>query len=187
MGTKQDPGAFDCHDNALPDEPMFTLLARDRSAPHMVRQWAYERQRKIAVGEAPAEDQAKVDEAQRCAADMEIWRATHDGAWRNQVVPTALGPTQTLIVNTLKDLVTAAETGRLCDNTVCVYGAQVILNFEDIDTHKEYTVERSIGVFPIHKEDLQGYVGIDPRTGKMVTQAELDNLNKGAPDGTTKH
>lgn len=29
MGTKNNPGAFDCYANAEPDEPMFVLLARD--------------------------------------------------------------------------------------------------------------------------------------------------------------
>lgn len=29
MGTKSNPTQFDCYANALPDEPMFILLARD--------------------------------------------------------------------------------------------------------------------------------------------------------------
>ena len=33
MATKTKPGAFDCYSKAEPDEPVFTLLARDPSAP----------------------------------------------------------------------------------------------------------------------------------------------------------
>ncbi|HAW11807.1 MAG TPA: aspartate decarboxylase, partial [Chloroflexi bacterium] len=29
MGTKNNPGKFDCYDDAHPDEPMFVLLGRD--------------------------------------------------------------------------------------------------------------------------------------------------------------
>lgn len=40
MGTKNIPGKFDCYANALPDEPMFILLARDPKAPDSVQLWA---------------------------------------------------------------------------------------------------------------------------------------------------
>lgn len=40
MGTKSEPGAFDCYEKAEDDEPMFILLARDPSAPMLVRLWA---------------------------------------------------------------------------------------------------------------------------------------------------
>jgi len=82
MGTKRDPGPTDCYDAALDDEPMFTLLARDPSAPHMVRQWAYERERAIAAGEKSLSDKAKVAEARACAKAMEAWRRDNEGAWR---------------------------------------------------------------------------------------------------------
>lgn len=39
MGTKNNPGKFDCYDAALPDEPMFVLLARDP----VVREWVRRR------------------------------------------------------------------------------------------------------------------------------------------------
>lgn len=72
MGTKQNPGEFDCHGAAADDEPIFTLRATDPTAPFLVRLWAAhyaernepfdERQRK------------KFDEAIACAKDMELWR-----------------------------------------------------------------------------------------------------------------
>jgi hypothetical protein len=40
MGTKNNPGDFDCYANAEPDEPMFVLLGRDPTAAALVRLWA---------------------------------------------------------------------------------------------------------------------------------------------------
>lgn len=40
MGTKNNPGKFDCYANAKPDEPLFVLLARDPLAPFLVSMWA---------------------------------------------------------------------------------------------------------------------------------------------------
>lgn len=66
MGTKNDPGRFDCYDRAEGDEPMFVLLARDPLAPDVVRTWAdaYEER-----GGNPE----KVAEARACANEMERW------------------------------------------------------------------------------------------------------------------
>lgn len=41
MGTKQNPGKFDCHGKAAPNEPIFTLRGKDPSGPYFVRAWAY--------------------------------------------------------------------------------------------------------------------------------------------------
>lgn len=70
MGTKRNPGAFDCYDNAKPDEPMFILLGRDRHAPQLVRLWADLRK-------AEGEDAAKVQEALICANMMASWLSDH--------------------------------------------------------------------------------------------------------------
>lgn len=40
MGTKANPGKYDCYAKAEPDEPIFVLLARDEHAPEVVRYWA---------------------------------------------------------------------------------------------------------------------------------------------------
>ena len=82
MGSKLNPGAYDCYENALPDEPMFVLLARDPSAPELVEYWATERQRQIDNARRPHPDQAMVDEAVRCAANMRHWRVVNNGKWR---------------------------------------------------------------------------------------------------------
>lgn len=68
MGTKNDPAKYDCYANALPDEPMFILLARDPHAPALVEQWA---ERRLQRGEDPA----MVREALDCARAMREWRA----------------------------------------------------------------------------------------------------------------
>jgi hypothetical protein len=77
MGTKNNPAEFDCYKNAEPDEPMFILLARDRSAPDIVREWAKKRRNLIILGEKPSEDLKMVEEAYQCAEKMEQWRATN--------------------------------------------------------------------------------------------------------------
>lgn len=66
MSTKLNPGAYDCHANAEPDEEMFILLARDVHAPATVRHWADLRE---ARGGKPE----KVAEARACADRMDAW------------------------------------------------------------------------------------------------------------------
>ncbi len=79
MGTKQTPAKFDCYTNALPDEPMFILLARDPAAPLLVKNWAIRRGNQITAGERPESDQAMVEEAYECADKMRAWRKANDG------------------------------------------------------------------------------------------------------------
>lgn len=67
MGTKNDPGQYDCYANAEPDEPMFVLLGRDRDAPLLVELWA-------ALRERAGENTAKVGEARQCAQAMREFR-----------------------------------------------------------------------------------------------------------------
>lgn len=69
MGSKNQPGAFDCYANAEPDEPMFVLLGRDKHAPALVEMWANMR-------ELDGEDPAKVQEARDCAKAM--WQYRED-------------------------------------------------------------------------------------------------------------
>lgn len=82
MGTKNAPAKFDCYSNALPDEPMFILLARDPSAPDLVEGWASGRIYAIATGKKPQSDMAMVEEAQDCAKAMRAWRQQNNGRWR---------------------------------------------------------------------------------------------------------
>lgn len=73
MGTKNNPGTYDCYEKAGPDEPMFVLLARDPLAAPLVRMWADLR----AVMRA---GDPKVSEARRCAEAMTEWH--HGSAGR---------------------------------------------------------------------------------------------------------
>jgi len=94
MGTKRIPGTFDCYAKAEPDEPMFTLLARDDLAPGLVVLWAalraHDIERATAAFEqlvriAPSLDReqpAKVSEAGHCAIEMMAWSKPREFARR---------------------------------------------------------------------------------------------------------
>lgn len=74
MGTRKNPGKYDCAASALPDEHTFTLLARDPSFAPLVREWARMRRLAIKMGLAPKSDLPKCREAERLAAAGEAWR-----------------------------------------------------------------------------------------------------------------
>lgn len=74
MGTKNNPGSFDCYRSAYPNEPMFILLARDVTAPNLVEDWACHREDAIRCGQKPESDRGMVNEARECAAAMRAWR-----------------------------------------------------------------------------------------------------------------
>lgn len=76
MGTKSNPGAFDCYANAQDDEPMFVLLARDHRAPALVRAWVdrHRTERMEAEGDFPYNLDNKEREALAIADAMEAWR-----------------------------------------------------------------------------------------------------------------
>jgi hypothetical protein len=69
MGTKNNPGTYDCYDKAEDDEPMFVLLARDPDASFLVRVWAARQ-----AGRSGPDAAAKVNEAHTCANAMDEWR-----------------------------------------------------------------------------------------------------------------
>jgi len=77
MGTKNNPGEFDCYEEADPDEPMFVLLARDELAPEIVRLWAYNYSKKVGIDPKP-EQNRKMNEAYSVADAMEKWRRENE-------------------------------------------------------------------------------------------------------------
>jgi len=79
MGTRANPGKFDCYQTAKPDEPIFILLARDPHAVQVVRYWASLRWRAIIDGKKPQTDMEMVIEAQDCANAMERYRNENNG------------------------------------------------------------------------------------------------------------
>jgi hypothetical protein len=60
MGTKNNPGKFDCYSKLEPDEPHFVIMGRDPSASLLISLWA-------TLREATGEDEAKTQEARDCA------------------------------------------------------------------------------------------------------------------------
>lgn len=84
MGSKQNPGQYDCYANALPDEPMFILLGRDPVAPDCIMEWARRREIDIDLGRRPESDRAMIVEARGCAVAMMKWRRYNEGKWRGE-------------------------------------------------------------------------------------------------------
>lgn len=72
MGTKNDPGKFDCYKAAEPDEPMFVLLGRDPAAAAAVILWVKLRQ---FLGESL--DSPKMQEALACSTALNRWALDH--------------------------------------------------------------------------------------------------------------
>lgn len=72
MGTKKDPGEFDCYEAARDDEPMFVLLARDPEAANLVETWAVAREMRLGAKMTEA-DRRKVADARKCAKAMRRW------------------------------------------------------------------------------------------------------------------
>lgn len=72
----------DCYHKALPDEPKFTLLARDPDFFRLIVEWARRRQHDINCGERPDSDFELVKEAQNLAAIGARWRRNNMGKWR---------------------------------------------------------------------------------------------------------
>jgi hypothetical protein len=58
----------------MPDEPVFTLMGRDPQAPRLIREWADQREERIAAGHSPITDYAAVARARALADEMEEWR-----------------------------------------------------------------------------------------------------------------
>ena len=78
MGTKNNPGEFDCYAHAQPDEPMFILLGRDASAAHLVEEWADMREEDVRWGRKPVSDMAMVKESRQCAKAMREFHARRE-------------------------------------------------------------------------------------------------------------
>jgi hypothetical protein len=90
MGTKSNPDQFDCYQRAEPDEPLFTMLARDPQGGDFVHLWAalrscdmigaeriFERMKHRArypVGPRRAGDGDKICSAINNAEAMRAWR-----------------------------------------------------------------------------------------------------------------
>lgn len=88
MGTKNNPGKFDCYDAAEADEPMFIMLARDPLAAFLTSIWSSMRYGDLEAAKvkfdtmiirlsdryAISPDCDKATEALECAMNMFDWR-----------------------------------------------------------------------------------------------------------------
>jgi hypothetical protein len=71
MGTKKNPGAFDCYAKAEPDEPTFTLLGRDPAAALTIRYWVSLRRF------LSDPDPEQLAEAEALCQKLEDWATDH--------------------------------------------------------------------------------------------------------------
>lgn len=84
MATKEEPGKYDCHAAAAPNEPIFTLRAKDELMAPMIRLWIAMRQGDYAAAMDALDvgltlrrketSPEKLAEAERCAVEAERWR-----------------------------------------------------------------------------------------------------------------
>lgn len=75
MGTKANPGRYDCYAALKPDEEHFVLMGRDEHFARVVGFWAMLRMQHIAENKDPLSDLDKVQEALECARRGTKWRA----------------------------------------------------------------------------------------------------------------
>ena len=101
MGTRANPGRYDCSAAALPDEPLFTLLARDPLAGFLVSIWSSMRFGDVKVAQVKfrtmldrigpdywvSPDVVKGGEAIEIAMAMFAWRVANLGRWRDPQPP----------------------------------------------------------------------------------------------------
>ncbi len=78
MGTKANPGSYDCYGAVDDDEPLFTLRAKDPLAPVLVKLWVELRKMTrpgtVVLSPDRTREIRKHQEALRCASDMVAWR-----------------------------------------------------------------------------------------------------------------
>jgi hypothetical protein len=81
MGTKENPGPYDAMAKAEPDEPYFTLLARDPDASTLIREWATRRYQRGERGDVTMEALGVADE-------MDKWAIKYNERPRAPTLPT---------------------------------------------------------------------------------------------------
>lgn len=94
MGTKNNPGDYDCYAKLGPDEPYFLLRAKDPAAPYLTMMWAASRQGDFAgmldlvtsmslnqeiLSRVGGEENPKIGETNHCARTMDAWRKSQGG------------------------------------------------------------------------------------------------------------
>lgn len=172
MGTKSNPGAFDCYANAEPDEPMFILLGRDRHAPTLVWLWSMMR-------ELDGEDLAKVAGARQDVEDMLRWQIDH-GRKTIGIGHAAMVAVMALI-RTTNSAVQHAKNNPTRDEALQRMLAVTL--FENPDAGIDRGLEQSLGPAPAPKWGPPGYEMDDIdrelvgrlRSGRPADTADLED------------
>src|SRR5580658_11150662 len=73
VSTPQQPGPFDGLEKAQPDEPIFTLLARDALAPSLVHEWVKRRREAIIARDGDKPEKRRADLIQTREAEEIAW------------------------------------------------------------------------------------------------------------------
>lgn len=129
MVTKINPGLGDYFRRALPDEPLFIILARDPSGPAQIIEWSDRRRKDIMKEFIDNADKLEDDteffksrrrELQQCSEADEIagrmiaWRAANEGAWRDGAPPRPrLGDIDPALKETVSDAL-RSSIAQLC-------------------------------------------------------------------------
>lgn len=95
MGTKNNPGQYDCYAKLEPDEPFLTLRGKDPVAPYLTEIWAASRTGDMGkildlveemsrdpgvIKRVSSDSYEKLGEALKCAQSMRLWRAEKEAA-----------------------------------------------------------------------------------------------------------
>lgn len=76
MGTKNNPGRWDCYANADPDEPLFVLRGQDSTASLVVTLWRAMKMEMKEQGTSQISEE-KLEEARECSLALEKWAKDH--------------------------------------------------------------------------------------------------------------
>ena len=82
MGTRANPGRYDCLAKAMHDEPYFVLIGRDDDAHDALLTWICKRLEAVLRDERSRDDLPQVREAFDCLIAMIAWRNAHSRAGR---------------------------------------------------------------------------------------------------------
>ena len=90
MGTKKQPGEFDCYAKLGPDEPYFVLRAKDPYAPQLVLIWKLLRSNQFEEADFQLSMAKRAWENQLATGEREILPATHPKAQEASQVATEM-------------------------------------------------------------------------------------------------
>lgn len=118
MGTKNNPGHYDCYAKLAEDEPYFVLRGKDPFGWLLVNLWCSIRTMMMRANASPKEKenyQTKLREAKACAASMKSFAERHPANIEERSVENAVRSyigLDTTVMKILRELVYAASSSR---------------------------------------------------------------------------